>query len=182
MKSERTRQGNQPVDWVDLVARIRGGDEEGVSRLREIFQGAIRFFLRRALGQHKLESRQKEVFDILITNLREVSIDNPNRLASYVLTLLRQYINSHITASPHLVSVKESNANGRVGPIRTMLANIAALDREALRRYYVDQETEEQICRALNITPARFRSLRNTTRAAVMSQSKESKHRSGLSK
>ena len=182
MKIERTFEDSQPVDWVDLVARIRAGDEEGVSRLREIFQGAIRYFLRRALGQHKLESRQKEVLALLIKNLRETPIDDPNRLASYVLTVLRQYIGSQITASPHLVSDKESNANGHLGAIRTMLAKIAAVDREALHRYYVGEETGEQICRALNITPIRFRTIRNTTRIVVTSRLKESKHKSGLSK
>ena len=60
MNVEGPTQGNsQPVDWADLVAGIRAGDEEAVSRLREIFQGAIRYFLRRALGQHKLESRRR---------------------------------------------------------------------------------------------------------------------------
>jgi hypothetical protein len=182
MNVEGPTQGNsRPVDWADLVAGIRAGDEEAVSRLREIFQGAIRYFLRRALGQHKLESRQKEVLALLIKNIRETSIEDPNRLASYVLTLLRQYIGSQITASPHLASDKESNANGRVGAIRTLLANIAAVDREALHRYYVGEETGEQIRRELNITSARFRSLRSTTRTAVMSRPKESKHKSGFS-
>jgi hypothetical protein len=127
---KRENPPRQSASWLGRPCPKNSSGRRGrVSRLREIFQGAIRFFLRRALSQHKLESRQKEVFDILIKNLREISIDNPNRLASDVLTLLRQYINSHITASPHLVSVKESNANARVGAIKTMLANIAALDK-----------------------------------------------------
>ena len=182
MKSERTSQGNQPVDWVDLVARIRAGDERGVSRLREMFQAGIRYFLRRALGHRKIELRQKEVLALLIKNIRETPIDDPNRLASHVLTLLRQYISSQVTASPHLVSDKESNANRDLGAIRTMLASIAAVDREALHRYYVCEETEEQICRDLNMTSIQFRTIRNTTRTLVMSRLKESEHKSGLSK
>ena len=51
----------RPADWLDLVTRIRAGDEEADLRLEDIFQGGIRFFLRRALGQRELESRQKEV-------------------------------------------------------------------------------------------------------------------------
>jgi hypothetical protein len=46
---------SRPADWVDLVTRIRAGDEEADLRLGHIFQGGIRFFLGRALGQRKLE-------------------------------------------------------------------------------------------------------------------------------
>jgi hypothetical protein len=165
-------QGNsQPVDWVDLVAGIRAGDAEAVLRLEDIFQGGIRFFLRRGLGQRKLESRQREVFSLVIRSVRETSIDDPNRLASYVLTLLRQYIGSQITAGPHLVSENESRGNIKsIRAIRELLAKIADVDREALHRYYVDKETREQVCRALNITSARFRTIKRTTRTGVMAR------------
>jgi predicted transposase len=164
-----TQGNNRPIDWADLVAGIRAGDEEAVSRLREIFQGAIRYFLRRALGHHKLESRQKEVFALLIKNIRETFIEDPNRLASCVLTLLRQYIGSQITACPYLVSEDESPVNIQsVGAIRELLGKIGVVDREALRRYYVDKETGEQICRELNITSTRFRVIKNTPRTSGM--------------
>ena len=52
MNVEGPTQGNsRPVDWADLVAGIRAGDEEAVLRLGDIFRGGIRFFLRRGLGQ-----------------------------------------------------------------------------------------------------------------------------------
>src|SRR5258708_7740357 len=103
-----TRGNSQPVGWVDLVAGIRAGDKEAVLRLGDIFQGGIRFFLRRALGQRKLQSRQREVLSLLIKGIRETSIDDPNRLASYVLTVLRQYIDSPMTARPPLALKTES--------------------------------------------------------------------------
>ena len=138
MSVEKTTQGkSQPVDWTDLVAGIRAGDEEAVSRLRKIFQGAIHYFLRRALGHRKLELRQKEVLAILIRNIRETSIDDPNRLASYVLTVLCEYIGSQITACPQLVSEDESPVNIKsVTAIKELLGKIADVDREVLHRYY----------------------------------------------
>src|ERR1700692_4207304 len=133
MNVEGPTQGNsRPVDWADLVAGIRAGDEEAVLRLGDIFRGGIRYFLSRALGQHQLESRQREVLSVVITSIKENSIREPNRLVSYVLTVLHQYISSQMTVSPHLVSEKDSHANVHVGAIRTLLANIAAVDREAL--------------------------------------------------
>jgi hypothetical protein len=170
MNVEGPTQGNsRPVDWVDLVAGIRAGDEEAVLRLGDIFRGGIRYFLRRGLGQHKIESRQREVLSLVIKNIREASIDDPNRVASYVLTVLHQYIGSQITAGPRLVSEKESpvSING-VGAIRELLGKIADVDREALLSYYVDNETREQVCRSLKITSARFRAIKRTTRTGVM--------------
>jgi hypothetical protein len=172
MSIEGPTQGNsQAVDWVDLVAGIRAGDQEAVLRLGDIFQGGIRFFLRRGLGEHKLESRQREVLSLVIKSIRETCIDDPNRLASYVLTVLRQYIGSQIAAGPHLVSENESPVNIKgVGAIRELLGKIADVDREALHRYYVAKETREQVCRTLNITSARFRAIKCATRTGVMQQ------------
>src|ERR1700681_4099083 len=134
MNVEGPTQGNsRPVDWADLVAGIRAGDEEAVLRLGDIFRGGIRYFLRRGLGQHKLQSRQREVLSLVIKNIRETSIDDPNRLGSYVLTVLRQYIGSQMTACPHLVSENESRGNIKsMGAIRDLLAKMADIDREAL--------------------------------------------------
>jgi hypothetical protein len=170
MNVEGPTQGNsRPVDWVDLVAGIRAGDEEAVLRLGDIFRGGIRYFLRRGLGQHKIESRQREVLSLVIKNIREASIDDPNRVASYVLTVLHQYIGSQITAGPRLVSEKESPVSIKsVGAIRELLGKIADVDREALLSYYVDNETREQVCRSLKITSARFRAIKRTTRTGVM--------------
>ena len=171
-----TQGGSPPVDWVDLVGGIRAGDEEAILRLADIFQGGIRYFLRRGLGQHKLESRQREVLSLIIESIRETSIADPNRLASYVLTVLHQYISSQMTACPHLVSEKESPVNIKsVGAIRELLGKIAEVDREALFRYYVENETREQVCRSLKITSARFRAIRRTTRAGVMPRGEHSR-------
>jgi hypothetical protein len=170
MNVEGPTQGNsRPVDWADLVAGIQAGDEEGVLRLGDIFRGGIRFFLRQGLGQHKLESQQRAVLSLVIKNIRETSIDDPNRLASYVLTVLREYIGSQIAACPHLVSEDESAVNIKsAGAIRELLGKIAEVDREALFRYYVENETREQVCRSLKITSTRFRVIKNTTRTAGM--------------
>ena len=120
---EGPKQGNgRPVDWADLVAGIRADDEEAVFRLGDIFRGGIHFFLRQGLGQHKLKSRQREVLSLVIKNIRETSIDDPNRLASYVLTVLREYIGSQITACPHLVAEGESR------PVGQLVAVIASAD------------------------------------------------------
>jgi hypothetical protein len=170
MSVKRSTPGNsQAIDWVDLVEGIRAGDEEAVLRLGNIFQAGIRFFLRRGLGQHKLQRRQQAVLSLVIESLRETSIDDPNRLASYVLTVLCQYIGSQMTACPHLASENESRVNIKsVGAIRELLAKIADVDREALHRYEVDQETGEQVCRAPNITSPRFRGIKRTTGIALM--------------
>jgi len=151
-------QGNsRPVDWADLVAGIRTGDEEAVLRLRDIFQGGIRFFLRWGLGQHQLEKRQREVLSLVIKSIRERSLDDPNRLAYYVFTVLQQYIGSQMTACPHVVSENGSPVNIKsAGAIRELLGKIADVDREALHRYYVNQ------------TSARFHAIKRTTRTAVI--------------
>ena len=149
-------QGNgRPVDWADLVTGIRTGDEEAVLRLRDIFQDGMRFFLRWGLGQHQLEKRQREVLSMVIKSIRETSIDDPNRLASYVFSVLQQYIDSQMSACPHLVSESPVNIKS-TRAIRELLGKIADVDRETLYRYYVNQ------------TSARFHAIKRTTRTGAM--------------
>ena len=168
MNIEESTQGSQPVDWVDLVAGIRAGDEQAVLQLGNIFRNGIRFFLRRALGQHRLQSRQREVLSLVVTSIQETSIDNPNRLASHVLDILQQYIHSQPADANDLILETDWRVNiNNVRAIRKFLAKIAAVDREALRRYYVDKQSSEQICEALeNFTSSRLHAVRSTFRSA----------------
>jgi hypothetical protein len=161
-----TQDQSQPVDWVDLVAGIRAGDEKAVVRLAAIFQDGIRFFLRRGLGPHKLQRRQREVLSLVVQSIQGTSIDSPNRVASLVLAVLQQYISSQRAAGPYVIRENEVKVEN-LRAIRKLLAKIAAVDEEAVRRYYVDRETSEQICRSLNITSARFQAVRSNLRAGV---------------
>lgn len=166
---EQPAQGaSEPIDWVNLVAGIRADDQTAVLRLGNIFQGGIRYFLRRGLGEQKLQSRQRKVLSLVIKSIKETPIDTPNHLASHVLTVLHQYIDSQMTDGPGLSRAKELHTNIRNSrAIREFLAKIAAVDREALRRYYVEKDTSEQICQALNFTSARFHTVRRSLRTAV---------------
>jgi hypothetical protein len=140
MPASRQKGHSQPVDWVDLVERIQAGDQQAVSRLEDIFQVGIHFFLCRTLGQHKLEYRQREVLSLVIRNIREPGFDNPNRLGSHVLMVLRQYIGFQMTACPHLVAEDQSRANADGRAVGELLANITAIDKEAFKRYREDKK------------------------------------------
>jgi hypothetical protein len=168
---ESTPDNSQPFDWVDLVAGIRAGEEQALLRLGNIFQGGIHYFLRRVLGGENLQRRQREVLALVIKSIKENSIENPNHLASHVLGVLHQYISSQTTADPDLALVNELRVNIKnVRAIREFLAKIAAVDREALRRYYVEKETSEQICQTLHFTSGRFHAVRRSLRTALTPQ------------
>jgi hypothetical protein len=156
---EGSPQGNTHFrDWVNLVEGIRAGDQEADLRLRNIFQGGIRFFLRQGLGRRKLQSRQREVFSLAIRSIRESFVANPNRLASHVLTVLQQYIDLQMTAGARLAlenGTRESIRNADA--VRELLANIATVDGEALRRYREYKEASGQISRVSNTCSARLR-------------------------
>jgi hypothetical protein len=164
---QSTQDASEPTDWVNLVAGIRADDQTAVLRLGNIFRDGIGFFLRRGLGRHRLQSRRQEVLSLVITSIKETSLDNPNRLASHVLNILQQYIRSQTTAA-HLILETDLRVNiNSVRAIRKFLAKIAAVDREALRRYYVDKQSSEQICEELNFTSSRFHAVRSTFRSAA---------------
>ena len=77
------------------------------------------------------------------------------------------------TANPRLALENESRVNIHTfGAIQELLSKLAAVDREALRRYYVDEGTSEQVCQAMNITSTRFRVARSSLVAAVTTKGK----------
>ena len=152
-----TRGSRRSLDWVDLVAGIRAGDEDAAIQLGNIFQDGIRLFLLRGLGQHQLQSRQREVLALVIASIRGPSIVNPNRVVSHVFSVLHQYINAQTGSQLYLVPANESRVSTDEIAIQELLAKIAAVDREALRRYNGDQEISKRVCQPLEITFGRVR-------------------------
>jgi DNA-directed RNA polymerase specialized sigma24 family protein len=55
----------------------------------------------------------------------------------------------------------------RVTFVRDILRQLSALDREILRRFYLEEQTKEQICREMRLTPTQFRNMKSQAKLAL---------------
>ncbi len=181
----RPTQGSGPpaVDWAELVERIQGGDPRGMEQLYAVFSRGVRFYLCRQLGPEELEDRVHDTFLIVVQAIRRGELRDPNRLMGFVRTVVRRQVAAHIDRAVHLrkgqielhaglaISDQRSDpeqelmARQKVELMEKVLRSVSRRDREILTRFYLLEQTQEQICREMKLTETQFRLLKSRAKA-----------------
>ena len=174
---------NSPVDWTDLVRRIHLGDETGMEELYKLFSRGIRFYLCRQLGPQELEDKVHDTFLIVVQAIRRGEIREPERLMGFVRTVVRRQVAAHIDQVVHSrreelnIDVGVRIADRRRNPEQSavfqqkvefmteVLASLSERDREILNRFYLQEESQEQICEEMNLSETQFRLLKSRAKA-----------------
>jgi RNA polymerase sigma factor (sigma-70 family) len=172
-----------PVDWPELVQRIQRGDESGMEDLYRIFARGIRFYLCRQLGPQELDDKIHDTFLIVVQAIQRGELREPERLMGFVRTVVRRQVAAHID---HLVHNRREQINLDVGvrvadrrrnPEQTaafrqktqlmleVLKQLSERDREILTRFYLHEQSQEQICGEMKLTETQFRLLKSRAKA-----------------
>lgn len=172
-----------PSRWVALVAGIRRGDEEAVTELYKTFGRGVRYSLCRALGAKDLDDRVHDTFVLVLQSIQRGDLREPDRLMGFIRTVVRRQIAAYIEA---LVDERRGRVELEVGirvpdhrqdPERTAagkerarimqeaLLAVAPRDREILTRFYIHEQTQEQICREMELTENQFRLIKSRAKA-----------------
>lgn len=170
-------------DWSELVTRIRRGDESGMEDLYQLFGRGIRFYLCRQLGMQELDDKVHDTFLIVVQAIRRGDLREPERLMGFVRTVVRRQVAAHIDQVVHSrreelhmdvgVRVVDARRNPeqhmafqqKVDFMVEILQQLSERDREILTRFYLNEETQEQICRDMNLTETQFRLLKSRAKA-----------------
>jgi RNA polymerase sigma factor (sigma-70 family) len=167
-------------DWAGIVARIRDGDNSAMEELYAIFARGIRYFLLRNLGSEELDDRVHDCFVIVTEAIRNGELRDPARLMGYVRTIVKRQIASaidlavdqrrtHVEYDETTFSVIDFNDDPEqtiISRQRTEIAckvmlSISRRDREILDRFYVQEQSQEQICEEMGLTTTQFRLLKS---------------------
>lgn len=155
--------------FAEVVANVRNGSPEGMDQLYRIFR-TLSGSLRRQIGNLEFEDRVHDMFIVAVEAIREGKLREPAALPSYIHGIARLSNFSHIgvkvrrerlsgslrqwvsvrtrTASPEdLLTQRE-----RARIMRELLASLTEREREVLTRFYLREQTKEQICRELSLT------------------------------
>jgi RNA polymerase sigma-70 factor, ECF subfamily len=170
-------------NWPNLVERIRRGDAAAMEELYKMFSTGIRFLLYRQLGPQDLDDKIHDVFVIITQAICNGELREPERLMGYVHTVVRRQVASHIDRAVHMrrnyvnVDFQESVSDKRPNPEReaierqnlglamSVLQCIPKRDREVLTRFYLNEESAEEICETMGLTDTQFRLIKSRAKA-----------------
>ena len=173
----------QERSWALLVERIQTGDPSGMEELYAIFVKGVRFFLWRQLGPQDLDDKVHDVFLIITRSIQKGELREPERLMGYVRTVVRRQVAMHIDSAvqsrrnyqsmdpamvlsdhqpdPERRAIEQEN---QAVALR-MLGGLPKREREVLVRFYLREQTAEEICRDLNLTETQFRLMKSRAKA-----------------
>ncbi len=176
-------QGMPAVAWPEMVARIRSGDESGMEQLYRVFAQGIRFQLWRRLEAQDLDDILHDIFLAIAQSIRAGEVREPERLMGYVRTVVRRQVAEYIESVVRTRSKQTGLDSGpqvrdraldperrlmeqeNVELARRVLNAVPQRDREVLIRFYLQEQTAHEICRAMDLTENQFRLIKSRAKA-----------------
>jgi RNA polymerase sigma factor (sigma-70 family) len=170
---------NRTVDsvekWVELVGRIRDGDESSVECLYARLSDGVRRRLYWNIGPQAAEDRVHEIVLVVLEAIHRRELREPGSLMGFVRTVARRKVAAEIRAAIRrrrwLVAVQDlerapdtaASPETRMTRIESrehlgkVLRSLKPRDRLILIRFYLDKRTPDQICRELGLSRTQFR-------------------------
>lgn len=169
--------------WVELVDRIRTGESGSMEELYQLFSKGIRFYLCRQLGPQELDDKIHDTFVVVVQAIQRGELREPQRLMGFVRTIVRRQVAAHIDKVVHSRKEQveldptirlpdprenpEENAIFRQNAalIHRVLSELNDRDREILTRFYLNEQSQDQICGEMSLTETQFRLLKSRAKA-----------------
>ena len=185
MKSTETEQdiSGDYSKWAALVERVKTGDDRGMEELYALFSKGVRFYLCRQLGPQELDDKVHDTFLVVVQAIQKGDLREPERLMGFVRTVVRRQVAAHIdrTAArrrdmadldtgmpvPDKRMTPEEDAINRekVDIMKEVLMDISTRDREILTRFYLREQSQQEICDEMGLTETQFRLLKSRAKA-----------------
>jgi RNA polymerase sigma-70 factor, ECF subfamily len=181
--TEKTQQGPGSVDWAALVAQVKSGEDAGMEQLYKLFSRGIRYYLCRQLGPQELDDKVHDTFLIVVNAIKRGDLREPERLMGFVRTVVRRQVAAYIETAVHNrreqtdlecgISVADRKQNPeqeamvreKAELMQSALRALSQRDRDILIRFYLKEQTQEQICREMSLTETQFRLLKSRAKA-----------------
>jgi RNA polymerase sigma-70 factor, ECF subfamily len=182
-EAEAAAESEVYAGFIELVDRIRSGESDGMAELYAIFAKGIRFYLCRQLGSQELDDKIHDTYLTVVQAIRRGDLREPERLMGFVRTVVRRHVAAHIEKmmntrrdhaelepSMRVVDPRENPEENamlrqRTELIEKVLSELADRDREVLTRFYLHEQSQEQICTEMGLTETQFRLLKSRAKA-----------------
>lgn len=174
--------GSPNDHFVELVENIKENKEFALEELYGLVKN-FTFFLMRQLGTEDLQDSLHDIYLAVVQAIRAGRLRNPERLSAFLTAVARFHTYTKIdmrvrNRTRHVVldgmDVPDStNLEQRVYGqqklriVREMLRAMSPLDREVLRRFYLEDHSKERICRELKLTANQFRNIKSQAKLTL---------------
>ena len=170
-----------PRKLAELVERVSKGHPKGLEDLYTLAKN-FTYFLMRQLGEEDLLDKVHDIFVTVAQAIRGGKLRDPDRLIPFLTTVTRFYTYNQIERrvfsrkrSAPLDEVNPADArmnlesNSYVDQRRKIafeiLGELPRRDRDVLKRFYFEEQSKEQICMEMQLTPTQFRLLKSKAKA-----------------
>jgi RNA polymerase sigma-70 factor (ECF subfamily) len=165
------------ADWSDLVARIRSGQTDGMEELYWLFSRGIRYYVIHQVGPDEADERVHDTFVAVVQAIRRDELREPERLMGFVRAAVRKQIEDRtnpavrrktaesVVSSEPRRDDPEGDFHRRTAVIDQVLAALSQRDVEILTRFYLHEESQDQICKEMGLTETQFRLLKSRAKA-----------------
>ena len=180
---DKDQEGGSYAEWVELVDRIRFNETDGLEELYQLFSKGIRFYMCRQLGPQELDDKVHDTFVVVVQAIRRGELREPQRLMGFVRTIVRRQVAAHIDkvvhtrreqmdlessvriADPSETPEETAMFRERNALIKRVLDELSNRDREILTRFYLREQSQDQICSEMTLTDTQFRLLKSRAKA-----------------
>ncbi|HLJ13408.1 MAG TPA: sigma-70 family RNA polymerase sigma factor [Bryobacteraceae bacterium] len=170
-----------PPNSHDVVEMIRSGKPGGLERLYFMARN-FTFFIMRQLGNEDVQDKVHDVFVAAAQAIHSGKLRDSSRLTPFLTTVTRFYTYGQIErrmvrrkyhAPLESTNIPDSCVDLEQGVylsqktriVREILQSMAARDRDVLYRFYVAEQSKEQICKEMKLTPTQFRLLKSKAKS-----------------
>jgi RNA polymerase sigma-70 factor (ECF subfamily) len=172
------------IDWAGVVSRIQNGENTGTEELYLIFNKGIRFLLCRRIGPQDMDDKVHDTFLLVLQAIQRGDVREPERLMGFIHTIVRRQVAAYIDHMVHSrheepdfellakwIADRRRNPEQRLvvrqhaAIMKDALLKLPDREREILIRFYVREETQEQICAEMALTETQFRLIKSRAKA-----------------
>jgi RNA polymerase sigma-70 factor, ECF subfamily len=197
-EAKTSKPGFTTVEWSELVSKVKAGEDEGMEQLYKLFSRGIRYYLCRQLGPQELEDKVHDTFLIVVNAIRRGDLREPERLMGFVRTVVRRQVAAYIETAVHTrreqadletgITVADKKQNPeqeailrqKTALMKNVLESLNQRDRDILVRFYLMEQSQEQICREMSLTETQFRLLKSRAKAKFGEIGKKKLSASGI--
>lgn len=185
--------------WTQLVGRVQAGEPEAMEELYSMFSNGVRYYLARQLGRDDIDDRLHDAFLVVVDAIRAGDLRDPRRLMGFIRTVVKRMIASSIDRQVQerrgrvdeertaQVSDRGETPEGamlcqqQTSIVRDVLAELSERDRDILTRFYVEEQSAQQICEEMDLTMTQFRLLKSRAKNRFGELGRKRVQRTGLS-
>ena len=192
------REPSASVNWSVLVDQVKAGEDAGMEQLYRLFSRGIRYYLCRQLGAQELDDKVHDTFLIVVHAIQRGDLREPDRLMGFVRTIVRRQVAAYIDEAVHSRreqaeldtghAIVDLNQNPeqiamehqKADLMKSVLSSLSERDREILERFYIKEQTQDQICDEMHLSETQFRLLKSRAKARFGEIGKKKLVNSGL--